>query len=268
MGKRKRFSHSAFDTLLRCGEAYRLERVEKVPVRPNMSAVGGSAFHTWSEDYDWWRLGQADEPNSPEYYLDYAAAREEERHKLDREHFRVFGRKTKANPAGSNYEYWRDTLLPDLAERYVKWRAASTWQIATDLPPDENDNTTGIEYAVRYTVGRTEILAYVDRLERLPDGRLGAVDLKTWSSKKTTAQLPGYLVGLRQNGVDAVWGAYYHARKGEADVPNFFVGWNEERLAALYHQAATMEMLGIYIPNPSNDCKAFCSVAPHCQFAL
>lgn len=274
MAQRKRWSHSAFEDFVRCGESYRLKRVVQVPEVPNLAGIGGSAFHLWTEEYDkrivvdfMGESGIEDIP-SVEHILNELLAEEEEKSELPREQFRTFGRKTKDLPNGQDIPYWRDVLLPEMCEKYIQWRAATPWRIATDLPPDRNGNTVGIEYEIRYTLNRTEIRGFIDRVEYDENGNLGAVDLKTWSRKRTTAQLPGYVVGLQAVGVPAVWGSYYHARKGESDPPRFFTSWNQDRLVRLYDQAAKAEMLGIYLPKPSDDCASFCSVAAHCEFAL
>lgn len=270
MAQRKRWSHSAFEDFVRCGESYRLKRVVGVPEVPNLAGIGGSAFHRWTEQCDLYGIDFEShaEPTSVEQILNDLLAEEEEKSELPREQFRTFGRKTKDLPNGQDIPYWRDVLLPEMCEKYIQWRAATPWRIATDLPPDPQGNTTGIEYEVRYKLGRTDIRGFIDRIEYDENGNLGAVDLKTWSRKRTTAQLPGYVVGLQAVGVPAVWGSYYHARKGESDAPRFFTSWNQDRLVRLYDQAAKAEMLGIYLPKPSDDCHSFCSVAAHCEFAL
>lgn len=45
-------SYSAFTSWLRCGEAYRLERVANVPQVPALYLIAGSAIHEITESYD------------------------------------------------------------------------------------------------------------------------------------------------------------------------------------------------------------------------
>jgi hypothetical protein len=44
-------SFSAFNSWLRCGKAYQLERILKAPSDPAWWFVGGSAFHSAAEKY-------------------------------------------------------------------------------------------------------------------------------------------------------------------------------------------------------------------------
>lgn len=53
----RHMSHSQFKTLADCGEAYRLERVYRVPSAPNLAAVAGKAFHSATEYVDLWDCG-------------------------------------------------------------------------------------------------------------------------------------------------------------------------------------------------------------------
>lgn len=45
-------SPSQINSLLTCGEQYRLERVARVPQRPMWAGVGGSVVHKLTEDLD------------------------------------------------------------------------------------------------------------------------------------------------------------------------------------------------------------------------
>jgi hypothetical protein len=65
-----------------------------------------------------------------------------------------------------------------------------------------------------------------------------------------------------------LWGAYYNARKGEESEKKWLMSWNEERLEAMYDQARRAEYSQTYIPRPGPECKHFCDVAAHCQFAV
>ena len=51
-GLPKHMSPSQVNSLLTCGEQYRLERVVRVPSRPMWAGVGGSVVHKMTEDLD------------------------------------------------------------------------------------------------------------------------------------------------------------------------------------------------------------------------
>ena len=60
-GLPKHMSPSQVNSLLTCGEQYRLERVVRVPQRPMFAGIGGSVVHKITEDLDreWWDERQA-----------------------------------------------------------------------------------------------------------------------------------------------------------------------------------------------------------------
>lgn len=269
MTRGRRLSYSGFDDISSCGERYRLKRVVKVPQKPGMARVGGSAFHLWTEGYDLHRLGVDDiGPEPADLIFERLVEEEEEESGIPRDKWQISGRKTKEKPNKEDFEVWRDTLLPDLCGQYVEWVSSTPWRIATDLPPDVNGRTVGIEYSFKMYIRYTLVPGVIDRVMVDEHGNIGAVDLKSWARERRSIQNPTYLVALQKAGVPATWAAYYHARKGVADDPKFLVNWNEERLAAMYDQAAMLAQNGIFIPRPSDDCRSFCSVAPHCQFSV
>jgi hypothetical protein len=51
-GLPRHMSPSQVNSLLTCGEQYRLERVVRVPSRPMWAGVGGSVVHKLTEDLD------------------------------------------------------------------------------------------------------------------------------------------------------------------------------------------------------------------------
>ena len=62
----------------------------------------------------------------------------------------------------------------------------------------------GAEVEMKVVLGRAEIRGSIDRLERLPDGRLRVVDYKTGSGRPTKAEVPRHpQLGVYQLGVDA-----------------------------------------------------------------
>lgn len=268
MTEKKRWSHSAFEDYANCGEKYRLRRIEKVPQVPNMAAVAGKAFHSWTEGYD---LTEGEPARDrvwlawPEY-LEAAVAEEEESSGVERAKFTTFGRKTKERPNKEDFTVWRDDIGPDLVEKYVAWAGNHDLVIAQDLPQDANGKTYGVEYELAFHIGQTQELGYADRVVYDVNGNLGVVDIKTGRKRKTT-QLPLYLIALQQKGIPAVWCAYYQARDGRMTEPWYPAEWDERRMSYLHEQAAAMQAQGFYLPNPGDEC-GWCSVRSHCQFAL
>lgn len=51
-GDERPVSYSAFTSYLKCGKAFELERIHKVPREPKWYFVGGNAVHATTEIYD------------------------------------------------------------------------------------------------------------------------------------------------------------------------------------------------------------------------
>lgn len=258
MTEPRRWSFSALEDYTSCGEKFRLKRIEHVPATVYLNAVAGTAFHSWSADYD-----RGKDDGYWPGYLDQAI--EEERNGTPLESMRVSGRRTQATPNKEDYDHWRNTLGPDLCARYVEW--VDDKRVATGLPPDASGNTVGIEYELNFTIGETKVKSFIDRLFDYLDDTILVVDIKAGARKQTTVQLPTYVLGAKQAGVNASHGSLYYARRGTHTDPEDFSRWDEHRLSYLYEQAATMEAQGFYLPRPSEECH-WCSVAAHCRFAL
>lgn len=249
-----RMSHSRYEQFARCGEEYRLRRIEKVPTTPSIYAIAGTNFHEWTDLFDdvpfptedhvhWWKRNLADKVTQAELESGYVLREWDNP-----------SRKADANK--SAFEGFRDEIGPDMISKYIEWRKNTAWDVVE------------IELKVKYRLGDVEGVAIVDRIFRRPEqGDLVAIDTKTWSRKRVTAQLPTYLVALRQNGFDVSGAAYYEARKGTVTDIQDYKYWDENRLAALHEQAAHMIQQGWFLPAPGENCR-MCDVRRHCQFAL
>lgn len=259
-----RMSHSRYELYARCGEEYRLTKVERVPRTPSIYAISGINFHDWTDLYDgqpfadedhvhWWKRNLADRVTKAELESGFVLREWDNP-----------SRKVDANR--SAFEAFRDEIGPDMIRKYIEWRKQSGWFIA-DLYTDTGV-VKGIEVELAYRLGDTEGVAKVDRVfERPEEGDKVAIDTKTWSRRRVTAQLPTYLVALRQNGFAVGSAGYYEARKGTVTDLNTYRYWDENRLAALHQQAAHMISEGWFLPAPGENCR-MCDVRRHCKFAL
>ncbi len=261
-----RMSHSRYSDLAQCGEMYRLKRVEKVPTTPSIYAIAGTVFHSWTDMFDtvpfpvddpvqWWKKNLADAVTNAELESGY----------LLREWDNP-SRKADANR--SAFEGFRDVIGPDMISKYIEWRKNSGWFIADMGEDRKGRDLTGVEVELKYKLGEVEGVAKIDRVfYRAEQDDLIAIDTKTWSRKRVTAQLPTYLVALRQNGFNVGSAGYYSARKGEVTDLNDYKYWDEDRLAALHVTAAEMISEGRFLPAPGENCRN-CDVRRHCVFAL
>jgi hypothetical protein len=261
-----RMSHSRYMDLATCGEMYRLKRIERVPTTPSIYAINGINFHDWTDLFDstpfptedhvhWWKRNLADKVTQAELDSGYMLR------EWDTPDLRGLARwqasPNKAiHPNQKAFEEFRDAIGPDMISKYIEWRKNTAW------------SAEHIELELTYQLGDVSGIAKIDRVFRIPEtDELIAIDTKTWSRKRVTAQLPTYLVALRQNGFDVPAAAYYEARRGTTTDPKSYRYWDENRLAALHQQAAHMISMGMFLPAPGENCR-MCDVRRHCSFAL
>lgn len=257
-----RMSHSRYDDFARCGELYRLKRIEKVPYTPSIYAVGGTGFHDWTDLYD------TTPPFNVEYrHEDWYANRLTEliREEEDKSGFAFKDWDNPAHKRDANETAlvkFQNDVGPDMIRKYIDWRANTAWSIA-DL-----NGVAGIEVEIEYTLQGVDEIVKIDRIFQIPEtGQLVAIDTKTWSKRRVTAQLPTYLVALRQAGFNVGHAAYYESRRGTTTELKDYRHWDENRLAALHVQAAHMISEQWFLPAPGDACK-MCDVKRHCRWYL
>jgi len=255
-------SHSRYQTYSECGEKYRLARVERVPQTPGIYRVAGTVFHEWTDYYDTMPPFEVDVSHEDWYTNRLLALIAEEEEKSGFE-FRQWD-----NPAHGKdvNEKARDKFVndvgPDMIRKYIDWRANTAWSIATV------DARPGIELKLTFTIQGVEFVVVLDRVfERPEEGDLVVVDTKTWSKRRVTAQLPTYTVAIRQVASNVTGAGYYEARKGATTDIKSYSHWDENRLAALYVQAAWMISEEWFLPNPGDHCR-MCDVRRHCRWFL
>lgn len=263
------WSYSQWADFSGCGHRYKLKRLDLVPEVPGVAAVAGKAWHKWSEWYDTGgktERGEAADNFDQSWYqaLDVAVEAEIEESGVPVEEWRVSGRASKRAPNREDLTYWREYGL-DLCVSYVYWSATTPWTIAKDLPPDDQDNTWGVEYGVSTLLGGEPFVGYLDRISRDEYGNLGVVDYKTGSQMRHTIQLGMYAAAAEQKGIRLHWGAFYNARKGESTEPVSLLGWTPERVAEIMAPQQFMRDNGIFPIRPGDHCD-YCPVRKACQF--
>lgn len=262
-----RLSHSAVEDFQKCEELYRLKRVEKVPQTPAVWLVGGSAFHTWTERYELGEWVSDDVPTSWEDIFDAELAARKADTDVPVDRWRCGGRKSKDRPNGDDLAYWRDTLGPELCEKFIDWYDTQDLVIATDLPPDANGNTVGIEYELSFRIDGVQVKGFVDRIGTDSQGRTIVRDYKTGTRKPSNLQRQLYMLGLLKKGVVATHGDYYMARKGETTPLQDLTDWYEGKFAHILRPIAERIAAGQFVPHPGEACNG-CDVFSHCSFAL
>lgn len=268
-------SYSAVNTLLRCGEQYRLERVEYVSQQPGSAAVAGGVIHSISEDID--RNIHNDDTRDmldiyqdPDYINEYVDEAIKERRTPDYPDptsWTSFGRRTKANPNGEDIEWFRREGIPTAVENYLNWRKAHDYLEPMVFPSGE----VGIEIPFDITIGTSDpIHGMIDRVfKNNQNGALYILDIKSGAKPKSTLQLGIYRKALMTAMPDLDWtygGYLYGLKKDMKQTPDInLTYWTTERLAKIYGQADFLINNNIFIPNPGEAC-FLCPVKKHCDF--
>jgi putative RecB family exonuclease len=246
-------SWSQLSSWLKCGQQFKLERIDRVPQTPSVWLVGGSAVHQWTEAYD-----KAEDV--PTWYdlFDSLVAKQHEESGVDPRLWRVAGRATKEKPAGEDLAWWREAGLMMCAD-YVAWK--------NDYAKDWHFYEPGIEVDVSAAfAGGILVKAHLDRLLVMPTGELIVVDIKTGTRVPDFQQVGLYATCVERTlGVRPSFGSYYLTRKGRLESPvnlDWLNGDYWDEVFAKFQIALDNE---VFLPNPSPLCRT-CSVNQHCSY--
>jgi putative RecB family exonuclease len=253
---------SQLKSILRCGEAFRLEKLG-FPTLPAVYLAGGSAFHSASERLDIalfegvheslidvreiWNVAWL-------YQFDKALVQEP-----DTDKWRKGGRASKALPNREDVVFWRDKGL-EMLEAYYAYRKASDFSV-WELP----DETPAIEVPVRAALGDAEVIGYIDRILVSPAGELVVRDIKTGKQPPDSIQLGTYAEMVDQTfGIRPRWGDYYLSRDARPTTPVELTPYSHEYLLAEYNKIDLMRKQGLYLVNEGQHCIS-CGVKAGCR---
>lgn len=263
------WSYSQINTLLTCGEQYRLERVVKVPRLPAWWFIGGTAFHEATERLD--RIAHADETLA--IYSDIGFvdatwnelfAQGVEQATIDEPNagkWQAGGRTSKQWPNGEDGDWWNLNGRAML-HAYGAWRNANPhyWTV---------ENAHGepmIEPAYTIEVDGIPVKGGIDRVfVNTRTGDMFIVDLKTGSrTPDSDTQLGHYRKACSDVfGLEVSYGAFYMARKAELSDP-YSLGPESDRMVEFtVRKANVMRENEIYIPKKSSLCGR-CGVRDYC----
>ena len=259
-----RSSYSQISTMIRCGMQFYLERLVRVPARPNWAMAGGSAVHAATEVWDRGLLGHGDADAGVRRVntlfhnaFDDEIAEREERSGFPRAEWRTTGRASKDYPNKRDERWWRDNG-PAMVKRWATWRLNSPWEIA-DLGGE-----LGIELAITATIGGLEVRMVIDRvLEH--QGQFLIVDLKSGDrAPDDGTQLGVYAEGVEQQyGLRPNWGQFWMAKDGGTTPTEDLTAYSRERLDHAFASVRKMQEAGAFLPHVTSMCSS-CGVRDYC----
>lgn len=255
-------SHSSLESLAECGEKFRLRKVQGVPGIPMWAGVAGKAIHTVTECHDWRELGlDRDVPSFDEEFT-RAIEGEERLSGVARAEWYASGRVSREWPNKQDERWWRHHGQ-GMCTAWVNFTANSPWRVAV-LP----DGQPAVELEFRVEVGGVPVVGYIDRIMEdvaKPDV-LAVVDIKSSAREpKSDRQLGLYSLAMRQvYGLDIRWGFYFMVRTGATTAPVDLRRYWDGRLAHDFRAGWRAVEHGVFLPSPSDMCRA-CSVRRACR---
>ena len=249
-------SYSQVDTLLSCGEKYRLTRIVGIPEDPAWWFRGGSAVHTATE---WFDIGGSSHLPAAELF---ERALDEQLTDVDESTVRAGGRASKDYPDGENRDWWMDNG-PVFVQAWIDWREQNPNLALLELP----GAVPGVEVAVTaLSPDGVALKGYIDRIfVDIEAGQLLIVDLKTGrNTPPSSLQLDFYRYALSQTlGLHADFGGYWMARRGTLDKVHTL--WrSDQQIEAMLRLARTMIDGELFIPHLTSLCGS-CGVKEHCS---
>lgn len=247
-------SYSQVETLLSCGEKYRLTRIVGITEDPAWWFLGGSAVHTATEQYD---LGNT-EATATELYE--AAIAQQIADVDDMTKVRSGGRPSKDWPNGENGDWWA-VNGPKFVQSWIDWRGQNP-----NLHLAEFAGTPAVEVAVgALTDDGVALKGYIDRVfQDAESGDLLIVDLKTGrNAPASSLQMDFYRYALHATlGVDARYGGFWMARTGV--ISKIHDLWREPaQIADMLAKARVLIDNELFVPHLTMLCNS-CGVKQHC----
>jgi len=249
-------SYSQITSWMKCGEAYRLEKVVRVPSKPAWYFAGGSAVHTATEWFDTMTAREQAVADGAELFRE---AFQQEIEKIRAQYpdipmleWRASGRATKEYPGKQDGNWW-DNNGPAMVQGWIDFRRSTAWQLLE------------VEVEVDGQLGGVPVKAYIDRVFATPEGELAVVDLKTGAREPESSYQLGWYADQYEQifGQRPSIGAYWMARKNQMTEPESLHLWTRPRLDYWVNKFDIARKNNIYLPNVGSHCRS-CGVADYC----
>lgn len=256
-----RLSHSQLSTWLQCGEAYRLEKIEKAPQTQAAWFASGTAFHAGMEAWELsGRTMAADEATSlavARYDEEIASFRAIE---PDIEKWRTGGAQTKPKVDIARRREKVALWVP----AYVVYALGQPWRIWRTP-----DGEPAIELAFEIEFSGCIVRGYIDQVIEWPSLDREIVDAKTGAKQPDRyTQLGIYALGCEiRFGVEhrPAFGHFYMAKDSKTTKPLDLSGYTFAKLERWFNDLARARALSLYIPSPSEDNCRPCGVRDYCS---
>ncbi|GII83357.1 hypothetical protein Ssi03_13470 [Sphaerisporangium siamense] len=254
----RRTSVSRLTSIARCGTAYELERVQRLPSTPAGWTIQGVAIHDAADA--WEKSGRTmDVLNAQEVFkrswraeIAKADAKHPERSK-----WLVGGRKKVQNDLVDRYNGGLEQVA-----NYIEYNKADDTLRPFTMP----DGSVAAEVGFEIEFGGVAVLGYLDLLmENTRTGELLVRDIKSGSKVPAVPfQLIVYRMAVADVlGLDVQWGHFFMTRDGKPTRDIDLTTLDVEYIQRWFVRQVELAERGLFLPNPGDACRT-CGVAPHC----
>lgn len=247
-------SVSQLKSVAKCGRAFSLSRIEKVPEQQFAWNCRGTAAHRAIEEFEKDRS-----VNALEYYVDIAWPE-------------ALAKITEQYPA--NEEYWGTTPRVKSVERDLELRkedGLKQVQNYVTRAMAEQDLWSVEHSEVPFTLEPTGkdfiIRGYIDQIILWSDGDRTLRDLKTSSNDdhESKTQLATYRLGaIKALGIDIRFGDLWYTKLDRPSKPMDLWNFSEEYIMGEFQKLYEVKKQGLYLANPSIKNCFSCPVSKHC----
>lgn len=249
-------SWSKQNDMSRCGEMYRLKRIEKVWAKPAAWLPQGTAFHEVAEAFE--KSGKGMGLNEAQQRFSEVYAREINKMCEETPNFKYWFRSgpyDAKTDVGRRYEIGRDQV-----RGYIEYSHAHPNERISATP----DGQPMIELAFDVKFGETRVRGYIDQVINAKPR-----DLKTGKTPGSDEQLATYAGALNVlYDVPFTSGDFWMAPKGSPTIPYDLRDWSIQRLADEYGETSARIDAEDFVPNPEESKCMFCPVSAACNFSL
>lgn len=252
-------SVSQLTSWVRCGEAYRLERVAKAPQTPAAWTLQGTAVHAavehWEKSGGKAPLAETLQVFNTAWDTGLTAMRARE---PDQNLWMTGTPKTKGGVDATR----RRQRGQEQVAAYIGYRQTDPFEV-WETP----DGQPAVELEFKVVLGGVEVVGYIDLVLETPDGEnLLVRDLKTGSKLPDSAlQLGVYAEAVEQKyGIRPRWGDFFMAKNNAPTKPYDLSPYTAERLGRWFARLDRAVNAGVFIPSPGESCRT-CGVAKYCD---
>ncbi|MDT0472809.1 PD-(D/E)XK nuclease family protein [Streptomyces sp. DSM 41014] len=251
-------SVSQYTGFVRCGEAYRLEKIVKAPQNQAGWFIQGTAYHEAIEK--WEKSFRSVGPDVMAEWYEEA---------WDREMSRALA----IEPDTSRWLTGGVTKpAKDIERRRERGRGQveAYFEYAIDAPErvwEPVDGMPAVELPFTISFGEVVVKGYIDQVMEYPDGHLRVRDLKTGTKLPDTAfQLAVYDHALHDMfDVKPGFGDYFMAKNNAPTDAWNLQDYDREKVTRWFRGMDRAVRLGIFLPNPGDACRT-CTVRRFCDF--